>query len=384
MTSPQNSKHLFPSSTQCSDGHYPPSSSFASNCDSGIKFQVTEPEPEDLTLRGVFWPRIDEVIQVVPDQDSSFRQGLQIPSRQTEIGSVFKRPIDRTMSTDDDYLSIYESEDGLAHSTGTAHDDDQNESSFPPLIRQWAHEMPPIKPSSSIITRLNRSSVPDPCPIFTIHPDAAFRADPHRRVRDHVLNLTNHWTQTRDTTLAAPFQADWHDHEAQLEADRHTAYVAHLRRQVKADKSRSSSSKWLLSPPRRIYLRAKDWLASRKQRGNEARSREVLSARLRDGYVEAQLALRRVLMEAQLSAAALEMYSGDGACGQFLMDTWLWYLREDAGRVFLPVRAEVPGIGIGARLAGEEEDGVPRWLEARYQDIDCGNGRERFIVRFFC
>lgn len=386
MTAPHNPNHFFSLGPQCSDGHYPAntSSSFGSKAAAGIRFQVTEPEPEDFSLRGGTWPRIDEVIQVSPDQVSTCSQGLQLSSKHNEIDSTFKRHIKRAISADHDYLSIYESEDDLASPIGTVDNNDQTaESSFPPLTRQPAREDSPTNLASSTITHLHRTNIPNLCPIYTLHPDASFRADPHRRLRDHVRALNNHWTQTRDITLAAPFQLEWRAHESQLDADRKIAYVAHLRRQVKAD-----NSKWF--SPRKVYLRAKDWLVSRQQRESEARSREKLSARLNGQYVEAQLAQRRVLVEAQLSAAALEMYSGDRVCGRFLRDAWLRYLCEDAGRVFLPVRAEVPDVGIIRSAWGrveedvdDEEDRVPRWLEAGYQDIDYGDGRERFIVRFF-
>lgn len=306
---------------------------------------------------------------------------------------------------DDDSSSFYESDDGSADQVGATQVNDGlgpqsallsplgvsvlpaqlDATNIAAFARQSAQTRAAIGRTTSTVKHIHRSHDHSVAAIHTLKPDAAFRADPHGQIREHILALSAQWTETRDTILAAPFQEAWWDHESQLRDAAKAAHTTRLRRQVKADKST-----WLL--PRKLYVRAADWFAARKQRKVEERRRAAVWGGLNEQYIGQQLAQRRVVIEAQLSSAALEMHSGNGEdekeWGRFLRNAYLRYLSEDAGRIFLPIRAEVdvalPMEG-GGSGGGGALDCAPCWLGNGYQVIDSGNGEEgAFILRAFC
>lgn len=300
----------------------------------------------------------NETVDLRPNHGSLFRP-LQSSASQVKHEYNKRQTPNSTALQDDEYYSTYESEDDPAERVGT------NMASLAPQSAQTSS----INRASSTVTQINRSSISAAFPIHTLKPDAAFRANPHGCVREHILFLNEQWTATRDINLAAPLRAEWRDCERSLAEARKAAHAAHLHREVKADKA------WL---PRKLYLRASDWLFVRRQQQVEEHKRAALRTRLDARYVAQQLEQRKVVAEAQLSSAALETNSGDRFWGQFLHHAYWTYLSEDAGRIFLPIRAEVDIAGDGRASR------APRWLEPRYQRIDCGDGKEvNLIVRFF-
>lgn len=223
---------------------------------------------------------------------------------------------------------------------------------------------------ASTVTHLHRSAHPAVAPIHTLRPDAVLRADPQDRVRDYILDMNAQWTETRDATIAAPLLAELRDHEAQLRQAHQAAQVAQLHSKVAADKA------WLL---KKLYLRSRGWLAARMSRREAKRRGASVRARLNRQYVAQQLAHRKDIVEALFASAVLEMSSGDKGCGRMLRDAYSSYLSENAGRIVLPVRAELDAVEDG------EAARAPRWLASRSQVIDRGDGRqEAFIVRYFC
>lgn len=181
-----------------------------------------------------------------------------------------------------------------------------------------------VNRTSSTVTHIYHSSTAPSFHVHTLKPDETFRANPHGRLRDHIHSLNEQWAKARDTILAAPFQAEWWAFEHYLSEARKAAHTAHLRCQAEADKA------WLL---RKLYLRAIDYYAMQRQRKVEERSGAELRRRLDERYLAQQLEQRKIVAEAQLSSAALEMSSGDRLCGRFLRYSYFNYLSEDAGRI---------------------------------------------------
>lgn len=158
------------------------------------------------------------------------------------------------------------------------------------------------RPGSTVLHN-KRASNPAIAPLFTLRPGDTLRTNPQGCIQDHILATNKQWVHTRDTIIAEPLLADWRIHELHFNNHiRKAAQIAHLRREIKADKAPLA-----LKP----VLRAYDWFRTRRDEKKDKKFCDNLLARLNERYVKLQLVQRKAIAETLMESAEIEIHNGD-------------------------------------------------------------------------